>query len=50
MEHELPGGNGTEQRLAYVYLPTMYEAQPERRFPVLYMQSLIHISEPTRPY
>ena len=32
-----PAVNGTEQRRAYVYLPTMYEAQPERRFPVLYM-------------
>ena len=42
-----PAVNGTEQRRAYVYLPTMYEAQPERRFPVLYL-SLIHISEPTR--
>ena len=32
-----PAVNGTEQRRAYVYLPTMYEAQPERRFPVQYM-------------
>ena len=32
-----PAVNGTEQRRAYVYLPTMYEAQPELRFPVLYM-------------
>ena len=32
-----PAVNGTEQRRAYVYLPTMYEAHPERRFPVLYM-------------
>ncbi len=32
-----PAVNGTEQRRVYVYLPTMYEAQPERRFPVLYM-------------
>ena len=32
-----PAVNGTEQRRAYVYLPPMYEAQPERRFPVLYM-------------
>ena len=32
-----PAVNGTEQRRAYVYLPTMYEAQPERRFSVLYM-------------
>ena len=35
--NENPAVNGTEQRRAYVYLPTMYEAQPERRFPVLYM-------------
>ena len=32
-----PAVNGTEQRRAYVYLPTMYEAEPDRRFPVLYM-------------
>ena len=32
-----PAVNGTEQRRAYVYLPTMYEAQPERRFTVLNM-------------
>mgnify|MGYP004529360659 FL=1 len=32
-----PAVNGTEQRRVYVYLPTMYEAQPERHFPVLYM-------------
>ena len=32
-----PAVNGTEQRRVYVYLPTMYEAQPEHRFPVLYM-------------
>ena len=32
-----PAVNGTEQRRAYVYLPTMYEVEPDRRFPVLYM-------------
>ena len=32
-----PAVNGAEQRRVYVYLPTMYEAQPERHFPVLYM-------------
>ena len=32
-----PAVNGTEQRRVYVYLPTMYEAEPDRRFPVLYM-------------
>ena len=32
-----PAVNGVEQRRAYVYLPTMYEADPERRYPVLYM-------------
>ncbi len=32
-----PAVNGVEQRRAYVYLPTMYEAEPERRYPVLYM-------------
>ena len=32
-----PAVNGTEQRRVYVYLPTMYEAEPERRYPVLYM-------------
>jgi predicted alpha/beta superfamily hydrolase len=33
----IPELTGTEKRWAYVYLPTMYRAQPERRFPVLYM-------------
>ena len=32
-----PAVNGVEQRRVYVYLPTMYEADPERRYPVLYM-------------
>ena len=32
-----PAVNGMEQRRVYVYLPTMYEADPERRYPVLYM-------------
>ena len=32
-----PAVNGTEQRRVYVYLPTMYEADPDRRYPVLYM-------------
>lgn len=32
-----PAVNGTEQRRVYVYLPTMYEEEPDRRFPVLYM-------------
>ncbi len=32
-----PAVNGEEQRRVYVYLPTMYEADPERRYPVLYM-------------
>ena len=32
-----PAVNGTEQRRGYVYLPTMYEADPDRRYPVLYM-------------
>ena len=32
-----PAVNGTEQRRVYVYLPTMYEAEPDRRYPVLYM-------------
>ena len=26
-----PAVNGVEQRRVYVYLPTMYEANPERR-------------------
>ena len=29
-----PAVNGVEQRRVYVYLPTMYEADPERRYPV----------------
>lgn len=33
----VPGVNGTEERRAYLYLPTCYDTQPERRFPVLYM-------------
>ena len=32
-----PAVNGVEQRRVYVYLPTMYEVEPERRYPVLYM-------------
>ena len=32
-----PAVGGTEQRRVYVYLPTMYQSQPDRRFPVLYM-------------
>ena len=32
-----PAVNGVEPRRVYVYLPTMYEADPERRYPVLYM-------------
>ena len=32
-----PAVNGEEERRAYVYLPTMYEADPDRRYPVLYM-------------
>ena len=28
-----PAVNGTEQRRVYVYLPTMYEADPDRRYP-----------------
>ena len=33
----IPELAGREKRRAYVYLPTMYKAQPRRRFPVLYM-------------
>lgn len=33
----VPGVNGPEERRAYLYLPTCYDAEPERRFPVLYM-------------
>ena len=32
-----------------VYLPPSYAASG-RHYPVVYMLSLIHISEPTRPY
>ena len=32
-----PAVGGEEERRAYLYLPTMYKTQPERRFPVLYM-------------
>ena len=32
-----PAVNGEEDRRMYVYLPTMYEADPDRRYPVLYM-------------
>ena len=32
-----PAVNGWEQRDSYVYLPAMYDEEPERRFPVLYM-------------
>ena len=32
-----PAVGGMEARRAYVYLPTMYEREPDRRFPVLYM-------------
>ena len=32
-----PAVGGEEERRAYVYLPTMYEADPDRRYPVLYM-------------
>ena len=32
-----PALGGEEERRAYVYLPTMYEADPDRRYPVLYM-------------
>ena len=33
----IPAFQGAEKRKAYVYLPTMYEREPDRRFPVLYM-------------
>lgn len=36
-EVTIPAFPGAEKRRAYVYLPTMYEKQPRRRFPVLYM-------------
>ena len=29
-----PAVNGVEQRRVYVYLPTMYEADPERRYSI----------------
>ena len=32
-----PAAGGNEQRRFYVYLPTMYAEEPDRRFPVLYM-------------
>ena len=32
-----PAVGGEEERRAYVYLPTMYDADPGRRYPVLYM-------------
>ena len=34
---DYPAVNGWEKRDAYVYLPVMYDSEPERRFPVLYM-------------
>ena len=37
MERQLSCGERCGQRRVYVYLPTMYEADPERRYPVLYM-------------
>ena len=33
----IPELTGSEERLAYVYLPESYESEPERRYPVLYM-------------
>ncbi len=36
-ELTFPAFTGNETRKAYVYLPTMYEKQPRRKFPVLYM-------------
>ncbi|HJD21673.1 MAG TPA: alpha/beta hydrolase [Candidatus Gemmiger faecigallinarum] len=33
----VPGVNGPEERRAYLYLPACYDAEPQRRFPVLYM-------------
>ncbi|MBQ7860098.1 MAG: alpha/beta hydrolase [Faecalibacterium sp.] len=33
----IPELTGRKRRWAYVYLPTMYKAEPRRRFPVLYM-------------
>ena len=39
-----PAVGGEEERRAYVYLPTMYEADPDRRYPVLYMFCLLYTS------
>ena len=36
-EITIPELTGDVSRRAYVYLPTMYESEPEQRFPVLYM-------------
>lgn len=36
-KEKYPAFTGTEDRRVYVYLPLMYEYEPERRFPVLYM-------------
>ena len=33
----VPGVDGTAERRAYLYLPACYDAERERRFPVLYM-------------
>ena len=33
----IPQLTGDQPRTAYVYLPTCYESDPQRRFPVLYM-------------
>lgn len=33
----IPELTGNEERSAYVYLPDSYEADPETRYPVLYM-------------
>ena len=37
-------------RTVDVWCPPGYAEAVETRYPVLYMLSLIHISEPTRPY
>ncbi len=34
---QFPAKEGPEPRNAYVYLPDAYDAEPERRYPVLYM-------------
>lgn len=34
---QYPAFTGTEERRLYIYLPIGYEAEPERRYPVLYM-------------